>query len=434
MILITLLLSTVLVFLNAIQNVSHVSVSPIVMLIEHLCVLLFSYLIINNRLRRYARSIVFLYYKYFLIAYTVSLFALLYNWGPELFNLGSESFGFDPQRYYLSAVNLLESGYIQYNLNYYGVVYFWYAIMAIFGASPLVPLYVNSLLTLYAVLLLSSTLGDDSSSKMKYMAYMLLIPEVVLYNAYSSREILCLAFATIGLYYLYAYHRTRNYRNMLFGLISISLLTFIRPTISLPLLLGFMLFYVLNRGKFIYNIIIAIVISAVFFIGQDLSKIGTDGDGFSVSESMEARVDEFGSNADMSRYSSNSMTARLIPSNRVEFVVFGAIRAIFYVVPSPASFMQLLNIEGGQPPFYTELTTFLMFFSLPFLYRVLKRYKKEKSIIKLLLIVLLLYVYVVSAFNPTILHVRYRIVYDLFFFGIILNEIYKIREVKTKKI
>lgn len=434
MILITLLLSTLLVILNAIQNASHVSVSPIVMLIEHLCVLLFSYFIISNVLRRYTRRLIFHYYNLFLIAYTVSLFALYYNWGPDLFNLNSESFGFDPQRYYLAATNLLESGYIQYSLNYYGIVFFWYFFMAIFGASPLVPLYVNCLLSLYAILLLSTMLCEDDNRKMKYMALLLLIPEVVLYNAYSSREILCLSFATISLCYLYKYFKTRNSRYLLLGLVTISILTFIRPTISLPLLLGFMLFYALNKGKILSSIIIAIVFAAVFGLAQDLSKIGSNEFGYSISDSVEARVDEFGSNADMSRYSSNSMTSRLIPSNRLEFVVFGAIRTIFYVIPSPASFTQIFNIKGGQPPFYTEITTFLMFFSLPLLYRVIKRYKREKPKNKVLLIVLLLYMYVVSAFNPTILHVRYRIVYDLFFFGIILNELYKVRKEKTNKI
>lgn len=68
-----------------------------------------------------------------------------------------ENFGiqaFDPIRYYYGANDLARYGTTDAYMNYFGVTYFYAFFMRILGISPLIPLFINILLTLYASLTL----------------------------------------------------------------------------------------------------------------------------------------------------------------------------------------------------------------------------------------------------------------------------------------
>ncbi len=124
----------------------------------------------------------------------LTLFLLYAGWIPQLDPDSSSSWGYDPQRYYWSALHLVENNWIPVvGLNYQGIVFYYAVIFYLFGHNPVIPALVNAFVTLLGTLFLirvSYEFKEKRDPRDWTLAFALLIPEMVWYDVMTSRETL----------------------------------------------------------------------------------------------------------------------------------------------------------------------------------------------------------------------------------------------------
>lgn len=361
------------------------------------------------------------FFNCFLLGFTISLLILHFYWTPvELV-----SAGFDPARYYNYAATMIKGNVVIEGLNYWGVVFFYYALFKVFGLDPMVPLFLNVLLVLYVILLLSRFL-NKAGVPYKTSAWLLLIPEIIYYNDMSSREILCMVF---GVYVIVNFYRVYNREVSIVRLIPtitiLLLMIIIRPPYGIGAVIAiglYFLFVTKKRMKAIfYSAIMSVVVAVGLYAAGNIGDFNNDV-GSSLSSTMEGRISGDNTKGDDFVYSQNSMAAKLIPHNPIQFVVYGLIRTMAYVIVTPAdiidpigSFNIFTDVNG-----YTEWTTLLMMLLIPRVYKTIKNHFKKEKEVKILAIAFFVFFLMVGVFNTTLIQQRYRLVYDLFYFSLAL--------------
>ena len=258
-----LILISVLALVSSFDSVDTVSnVSWMRLLVEHGLIIEIAWILISKNLRKYNETTRLIYFNLFLCSYIISIVALNYYWVESLV---MES-NYDPARYYRYAIQIITGEGEKVGLNYYGVVYFYAFSMRIFGIDPVVPLFVNMLLTLYAVLCVGKLLGTKDSIN-KY-ALLLIIPEVILYDIYSSREILCTTMATICIVKYIELHEERNKARIITLVSAFLLMGVVRPPMAFVLIL-IITYHILMNSKSKYRfagmVLIALLVVAASF-------------------------------------------------------------------------------------------------------------------------------------------------------------------------
>lgn len=406
--------------LNAPKDLSNAS--QISLFLEHTGVLFVAWVIIRSVLRDTSIKVRNRFFTFFVVGYLISLLYLHFYWTPYLSPVGNPFWGFDPQRYYYYASSIAWGHLVVYSLNYQGVVYTYVYLFKIFGIDPLVPLFFNVLLALYATTLIAKTICKNRPKWLFNFALLFLLPDVVYYNAMSAREILNMSFMTIFICKYISFSTDRHWSDIYFMAVSFALLAFIRPPMAMFALLVIGVQMVIRSRQRHKNIIIIVIIGVVFSFSQDLSDFF--GSSSSSDELVENLYDKVaGENEEGGlRYSANSMTARLIPHNPVEFFVFGFIRSFFYVIPSPGMILspiKSLSFVRSHGPF-ENISTWLIFFSLYFLIKFILRYREHDYIIKTFILTFLIYFFGVATSLTNFIQMRYRVVYDLFLFSLII--------------
>jgi hypothetical protein len=144
-----------------------------------------------------------LYLKYAFAAKVVLLLAMLYGGWTPLLQLDAPGFGVDAQRYYFQAQDLAASNFdpsVLPAINYAGILYFYAGLFRVFGHNPAAPALINCFATLWASLVLLRTAYDYVPARRSWdwmLGLVTLIPEVVWFDALTSRESLCLALVTV---------------------------------------------------------------------------------------------------------------------------------------------------------------------------------------------------------------------------------------------
>lgn len=406
------------------ENNSYLSNIPyMVILLEGISVIIIGWLLIRNVLgKANDKAIQNTFFYCFLLSFFISLVYIHFTWIPYMKeNYGIEAF--DPIRYYYGANELARYGTTEAYMNYFGVTYFYAFFMKIFGISPLVPLFLNILLTLYASLKLFVFLKNDNyETKNKLFPYILLIPEVVCYNALSSREIICMACLTIVVVNAFELIKNFQFSRFIVSLFFFLLLIVVRPPFGFLALLCIGFYFVILSKKKVLAITFSVILIGIMFIGANV----TSGFGDSTDAMTEQLDVSKKRQVDSEVVSSqNSLSAWLTPHNSVEFFVYGAIRSVAYLLISPGQiaspYNAFLNFNNTSPTdIYVGWTTIFMMLSIPLLYRNYRNIRLQEEKIKYLLVCLILCLYVVGTFMTGFIHLRYRIVYDLLYFGVVL--------------
>ena len=384
------------------------------LIIEHILVLLCAWYIITKILRKENLHIKNRYFQLFMIGYIIAMLMLHFTW-TETLDPARDDWGFDPKRYYYYATEIIREGSASYGLNYQGVVYFYVWAFKILSIDPLVPLFINVLLSLIATLYIARYMGDHKT--IKHFAWLLVIPEIVAFNMMSSREILCLTSITIFIIKYADLRKEVTKHNILILSVSILFAVFIRPPMGVIAIFSILLHMIFASGKkMARNITLSILLGGIVFTGLYFSQsLGSQ----STTDSMQNRVTQAmsGEGNQLSRSASRTgLTAMLIPHNPVEYFVFGIIRSIVYVLPTPDMFrdpigtFSITNFGG-----FCNITTLVMFFLAFPLYRGIKKYKNLDKDRKLILLVLIVFFFSVGITVTGVIQIRYRVVYDLFY-------------------
>ncbi len=222
------------------------------------------------------RRIGWLIYVY-LVKLLLTLALLYWGWVPDL-HPSQATYGYDPQRYYYQSAELLQHGRhddILSSLNYAGVLYYYAAIFALFGHNPAAPALVNSLFTLLAALILveaAHIILPASNSAWK-VGLVLLVPEILWYDALTSRETITMALLVcgtvpLGMVLVAGRPTPRSTRRIFGSILSLTALGLIRTSV-LPVAFVIVAFYYLffcvrGRQRLLWLAVIGAVVTLIW--------------------------------------------------------------------------------------------------------------------------------------------------------------------------
>lgn len=396
-----------------------------ILVLEHTATLYVAYTIIKKHFKE--KSLRNRYFVFFLISYCISLIYLYVEWRDQLyktFSIGWDAF--DPVKYYsMAAVSIQET---PLDLSIFPVAYIYYWLMKVFGLNPLVPFFFNEICFVYAVCLISLHINESSPKHMKYYAWLMLIPEILAYNVTSSKDILCCLCATLVFVKSSDLLKKKiSGENVCVLGVFFIILVFARTSLAMASICGVML-TLLSSNHLSKKTFFLVLIVIAMGIGASILTSGNEYGGTGVvAEKVGSEISGDVSNAaQLNDQSSNSFAKLLIPHNTLEYILFGFIRSVCYIVIDPrfikSFFDVVLPLNGLTMPLLVDYTTFAMFISCFYLLGwIVRRYKKEDNCVKDIFIVCALYWYSVGTFNPMMIHVRYRIVYDILFFSLAIR-------------
>ena len=406
------------VVINAPVLPSLTDVSPIVPIIDFFIFFAISYSINNRFLKGYSRKQKNHFFSIYLFGFLICLFFLKVCWVPNL-PPNSPDWGFDPQRYYSYAQEVLEKGYydgwVGSGMN--GIVYFYALIFRIFGCHPLVPLYLNSIFALTSALMLFSIFEEKLYKKPYYAAYLLLIPEFLYYNIMVSKDTLCKYCIIFILYEFNRYYKRRKLINLILLIISFIFLIIIRSPyalVALGAIIIFLLFFSSKISLFKKISILTVMLLAVL-VGLSYTNILSSGD--SMTNDWNSRIEDTMTGNINSMEEGSALAAYLTPNNIVEVFIFGVIRSIAYL--SPSGYYRFFD----EPSWYTfaALTTLLTglitsgIILVVFQY-IIKVYKQKEDRMILFLLFFFLSMFLTGFSTPNFIHARYRVTYEILYF------------------
>lgn len=400
------------------------SISPFLLPIYHLIVLIIAYRIVNYELRGIYASSKERYYTFFLLSYNLSLLLAYFLWFPYLAKeYNPNTWGaFDPIKYYAMAHEMVKGVSIADTSNF-PVVYIFYFELLLLGGHPIIPYFFNLLFFLYAVLILGKFLSKRKPRQINYYAWLLLIPEVLFFNITASKDIICLICVTILFVHTQKVIRNRfGISNVVIIVITFGVLFVARTSMAMMSMLCVLIFYInpknLNR-KTLFFALIGVGATLVFMnITKSLGQADRESLG-GLTNIVEKEVKGDMSSA-IKMEDAGALATALIPSNTIEFFVFGIARSIVTAMITTSDIFDFKFFSHVNMT--VQLTSYLMTLSWPIiLYMLFKRRKYKDKTFNRLFIVTLLYVLFVGMSTPLMIHRRYRVVYDVLFFAVIIK-------------
>lgn len=430
---ILIFLSYLLVLLNFDAPTKVSNMSNALLLAEHTGVLLLCSTIIKYYFP--SKQIRSRYNLFCLVGYCVSLLYLYVEWGSSLvshYTLGWEAF--DPIKYYSMAADSIKTGNVYDGMTIFPVAYVWYYIMRFVGLNPLVPLFFNQVVLTYAICILVKFINGNSPSHIKYYSWLFVIPEVLSYTVTSSKDILCLLCATI--LFVKTAEMVRKRPSLLsIGIIALTFTVFVlaRTSLAMASICGVMLTIIFS-GRFSRRVIILSCVGFCMAAAASTLTGNMDTSAGDIADKVGTELSgDVSQAAELNEQANNSFAKRIIPHNSVEFIVYGFIRSVCYVVIDPryikSPIQTLMPFDGLNLQVCVDYTTLLMFISCIFIFFWIRRYwRTEDPNIKDTFIVAAIYWYAVGAFNPLMIHVRYRLVYDVLFFAVAIRAYIRYKE------
>jgi hypothetical protein len=367
------------------------------------------------------------------IKFLTTILFLIFGWIPELVIGLDNSAGYDPARFYVYVGEILAPDWSVTNisLNYIGIIYYYATFAFIFGHNPFVPAIINSFVTLVGVLLIIRfTYLIESKKNRSYIAYLILIPEVIWFDALTSREtlvanLLSVTMLTLGLYILNGKINFKALSIIFTGILGIIL---IRSSMLLPVLL-FVITLVLipsifyNRtSKYIIYIGALMLVGALVIAQYIQSIIG--GYFINYRELFLSLINIEHNIANSMEWSERSVAALLMPTNLLTAVIYTPLRMLMYVVaPLPGVNINFDGIlRGNYVDFQnslTSLTAIIIIVGFPYVLAGSHFAWKCRRKLPILIIIPVAFWSVAIAVSGgnLIIHERYRVMFDFLLFS-----------------
>jgi hypothetical protein len=310
-----------------------------------------------------------------LIKLGITLFLLYAGWMPQLDPATSTVWGYDPQRYYVQAQELIDNNWIPdfVSLSYVGILYYYGAMFYALGHNPVVPALVNSFITLLASLYLVKVGYEIKVPRGRRdwtLALALLLPEVLWFDVMTSRETLvaaALIFAmlTIGRYLASVGGAIALVRVVVASGISVLTIAAVRPSMLLPVIIAIVLLGVLvrpQRCSRVFQRTILISAAAATFILAPAMTAYLGGDKFIpgnlIRTAMSAQ-ENVALSGDV-EWSDHSIGMLLMPEGLLDSFFFLAPRMVLYVIaPLPKVLFPITDILEGSWAAWQHLFTLL---------------------------------------------------------------------------
>jgi hypothetical protein len=326
----------------------------------------------NVRLRLRDPSLKVLGYLW-LIKIAVTLFLLYAGWIPQL-DPGSVAWGYDPQRYYVQAQELIENGWSPefVSINYAGILYYYALIFYAFGHNPVAPALVNAFLTLVATVYLIKVGYEVKRHREPWdwtLAFALLLPELLWFDVMTSRETFVAAFLlfatlTTGRYLA----RTANLSltTVVLGTAFSALaVAAVRASMILPIFISVLLmvlFVRLRRGSRLLQRTMLAFTAGVALIIAPVIVTQVGGYQFDIFNAIQNVISAKGNIASSSavEWQANSIGVLLLPNGFAQAILFLPARMMLYLVaPLPHVFVSLNSLAAGSWEAWQNLSVML---------------------------------------------------------------------------
>jgi hypothetical protein len=374
---------------------------------------------------------------FWLIKLAITFILLFTGWMPML-DPHSAGWGYDPQRYYYQAQELVENNWIFYGgLNYIGILYYYGALFFVFGHNPIIPALFNSFITLLATLYIIKfayeVTGKRESCDWK-IAWGLLLPEILWFDVITSRETLVAALIifvslTIGRLFIQS-RKIPHIKEVTIIVLSLSIIAAVRTSMLLPIIGSIFIFLLLKKIKLqnrIYQVIIfAILLIGIVFTNDTLvNYIG--GDTFDIAKLIDKAMfstKNIATTADEVEYSKNSISQILLPEGVLQSIVFLPPRMILYILaPLPNisfSFIEMINGSWqAWQKLLTVLSSLINIIAMPYVLAatIQSIRNRKKNIAFLTMTIPFWTVFVAISGGNLIIHERYRVMATLLLWG-----------------
>jgi len=290
----------------------------------------------------------------------LTLTLLYLGWIPDLDPATSRAWGYDPQRYYEFAWELLHQGFNPEGLeqNYQGVLYYYALLFGLLGRNPVIPALWNSFLTLAATTLLiriSLFLLNERSKRDWILVGLLLIPGLLWHDALTAKEsilgpLLCLPVLLLAGHFKHPGRVSVKAVLSAWMLVAI-LVALARSTLLVPLAISGVLLLLLCPSRSRGRLGIGILVSGIIFFVVAITPwlAGTSG-GYEFKFSQV--LGETTKTADeklLEQWSDRSLGKMLLPNNPVEAVAYLPFRSILMLaIPLPALGFTLEGLRDGS--------------------------------------------------------------------------------------
>lgn len=288
------------------------------------------------------------------------LFVLYVGWMPEL-PTSHITTGYDPQRYYIQAQELVMNNWSTsgVSLNYVGILYYYGILFALIGHNPVIPALLNVFTTLLATLFLVRVGYEIKAQRGPndwWLGLAMILPEIMWFDVMTSRETILMALLTVMLLaagrYWISTRRTPFFPTaVLVGGAGLGV-GLLRTSMLLPALgaigLLFLLLRPQGRRRSIGFLLIGLI--TIIVLGAPVLSTGLGSSNFSFV-SMGDRLlggDQYALSANFT-WSEQSFGRLLIPGNPWQAVLFTFPRAAFYLMaPLPGIGFNLTGLLEGR--------------------------------------------------------------------------------------
>jgi hypothetical protein len=265
-----------------------------------------------------------------------------FAWIPLLESPDAE-IGFDPLRYFYDSNNLVENNWIPVaGSNYQGIIYYYGIIFYLFGHDAFIPALINGFVTLVATLFLIRVAYEAKgvrSSKDWLLAFLLLIPEILLYDLMTGRESLMSVLIVVTTIsagrYLTKISQVSLFSTLFIVCVCFLAILVVRTSMSLPVLIiigliGY-IFWRKSSSNSLGKLILLGIIVGLLALGSEVQETvgGSTFDYFKILIDLQSGK---GTSVELSEgWSENSIGLLLVPSNAFTSVVFTFPRMLLYL-------------------------------------------------------------------------------------------------------
>jgi hypothetical protein len=301
-----------------------------------------------------------------LIKLGATLFLLYAGWIPQLNSASSGTWGYDPQRYYLQAQELIDHNWSvryleQISLNYTGILYYYGAIFYVLGRNPVVPALFNTFVTLIATLYLVKV-GYEIKGRREprdwTLAFALLLPEMLWYDVMTAREtvtaaLLLFGILTLGRYFALSAPVSLSKVFVVAGPAALAIAA-IRSAMLVPMAASILVMALFVRKQNRYRILQATsLLCFALTVLLLLPAIAEDIGGYQFDVSDALRLATSGEKnialSPIAEWSENSIGLLLIPNNALQAILFTLPRMLLYLVaPLPHISVAVDALRAGD--------------------------------------------------------------------------------------